>query len=75
MGTWCTCIECVGDQWEPTAEEAEAIRRLDAGEKPNYSTGICGALTCGYGKLDKNGYWEFPIPVHFRPNAPAQLRE
>jgi hypothetical protein len=24
------------------------------------STGICGSLTCGSGKLDDFGYWEFP---------------
>jgi hypothetical protein len=74
MGTWCNCIECVGEQWEPTEEEAEAIRRLEAGEKPTYSTGICGSLTCGYGKLDENGYWEFPIPMHLTPNAAVEAR-
>jgi len=31
------------------------------GRKPHYSTGICGSTTCGYGKLDKNGYWQFPL--------------
>jgi hypothetical protein len=24
------------------------------------STGICGSITAGKGKCDKNGYWEFP---------------
>jgi len=31
------------------------------GVKPTYSTGICGRLTCGYGKLDNYGYWEYPL--------------
>lgn len=43
--------------------EAIALARYQAGEKPMYSTGICGAVTCGYGKLDYNGYWEFPLDV------------
>jgi len=29
--------------------------------KPYYSTGIGGGETCGYGKLDNNGYWEYPL--------------
>lgn len=32
-----------------------------SGVKPKYSHGICGALTCGYGELDFNGYWQFPV--------------
>lgn len=28
--------------------------------KCSYSTGICGSDTAGQGKLDENGYWEFP---------------
>ena len=32
------------------------------GIKPFYSTGIANAeMTCGYGKLDFNGYWEYPL--------------
>lgn len=31
------------------------------GIKPCFSTGICGNYTCGYGKLDSNGYWEYPL--------------
>jgi len=27
-----------------------------------FSTGICGSITAGQGKLDENGYWEFPCP-------------
>jgi hypothetical protein len=41
--------------------EEIATERYKAGEKPSYSTGICGSITCGYGKLDQNGYWEFPL--------------
>lgn len=41
-----------------------ALARYRAGEKPTYSTGICGKLTCGYGELDCNGYWEFPLDVN-----------
>jgi hypothetical protein len=41
-----------------------AMARSRAGEKPAYSTGICGELTCGYGELDCNGYWEFPLDVN-----------
>ena len=26
------------------------------------STGICGRITRGYGRLDHNGYWEFECP-------------
>jgi hypothetical protein len=28
----------------------------------NTSTGICGNITRGTGRLDFNGYWEFPCP-------------
>lgn len=41
--------------------EQEALKRWEAGEKPGFSTGICESLTCGYGKLDEYGYWEFPL--------------
>ena len=41
--------------------EYEAKRRWEDGELPSFSTGICGSLTCGYGKLDDYGYWEFPL--------------
>lgn len=41
--------------------ESIALQMWDNGEKPSFSTGICGSLTCGYGKLDENGYWELPL--------------
>lgn len=31
------------------------------GRRPNVSTGICGSITYGYGRLDNNGYWQFPV--------------
>lgn len=44
-----------------TVREYEALKRWESGEKPTFSTGICESLTCGYGKLDEYGYWEFPL--------------
>lgn len=42
--------------------DAEVAKELfSRGEKPCFSTGICGLLTCGYGKLDGYGYWQFPL--------------
>lgn len=46
--------------------EAEILCRavLDAEAQDHsgcqYSTGICGSITAGRGKLDENGYFEFP---------------
>lgn len=31
------------------------------GFKPNYSTGIHNKETCGYGKLDSNGFFKYPL--------------
>ena len=42
-------------------KEHEAELRWQSGQRPSFSTGICESLTCGYGKLDYNGYWEFPL--------------
>ena len=36
------------------------------GFKPSYSTGIDGGKTCGYGILDNNGYWEYPLKTKFK---------
>lgn len=36
---------------------------------PSYSTGICENLTCGYGMLDRNGYWQFPLYPDVTPEA------
>lgn len=46
---------------ENLRSQIEAFQRYFNGEKPCYSTGICGATTCGYGKLDETGYFEFPL--------------
>ena len=43
------------------ARECEALKRWEEGEEPSFSVGVCESLTCGYGKLDQNGYWEFPL--------------
>lgn len=77
MGDWCNCIECVGEPREPDEAEAEAIRRYENGEKPCYSTGIDNSLTCGYGALNAEGFWEFPLPMRFveAPNARNQATE
>lgn len=42
-------------------EQREAKRRLDAGEKVCFSTGIDDCITYGFGTLDKFGFWEFPV--------------
>ena len=31
------------------------------GIKPKYSTDIVGNLTCGYGEIDWNGYFQYPL--------------
>lgn len=41
--------------------EKEALRRYSEGQKPSFSKGVCENLTCGYGRLDDYGYWEFPL--------------
>lgn len=54
--------------------EKEAIRRYESGEKLMFSTGICESLTCGYGNLDDNGYWEFPLyPVERYINLAGEV--
>ena len=37
---------------------------LRKGYEPEYSTGICETLTCGFGELGDYGYFEYPIAVH-----------
>lgn len=41
--------------------EYEAIQRWEAGQDPSFSTGVCESLTCGYGRLDDYGYFQFPL--------------
>jgi len=44
-------------------KELEAIKRWKAGEKLTWSTGIHDDSTAGYGELDSNGFWEYPLPL------------
>lgn len=46
---------------EDMVREHEALRRWNEGENPKFSTGICESLTCGYGKCNDLGYFEFPL--------------
>ena len=72
---------CVNEEWKPMNLKQitsrlvekekdlknflEGIRRLCRGEQIHGSTSIAGSATYGYGKLDDNGYWEFPVPEEF----------
>jgi hypothetical protein len=47
-----TAIEKVGDLL--------GIPKACTNPKCMISTGICGRVTAGSGKLDQNGYWEHP---------------
>lgn len=52
----------------------KAYAMWEEGIEPSFSTGIAsGELTCGYGKLDEYGYWEFPLYPAER-YRPANLR-
>jgi hypothetical protein len=44
------------------AEECGIARFLE-GEQVGASTGVCGNITYGYGDLNPDGYWEFPVPT------------
>lgn len=54
-------VRLIDDPLVAMIHEQEALRRWAAGEEPGFSSGVCDSLTCGYGKLDHNGYWEFPL--------------
>lgn len=43
----------------------EAFTRYLAGEKVWFSTGICGNLTAGFGKVSPTGYFDYPLPTNF----------
>jgi hypothetical protein len=49
---------------EGQAPEQRAYRRFARGEVVGYSTGICDSITAGYGVLDQNGYWQYPLQVN-----------
>ena len=42
--------------------ESIGVGRFMAGEQLQVSTGICESTTYGYGELDANGYWQYPVP-------------
>lgn len=46
---WCICI----------GEMLFFFRK----KRPGYSTGVCGNMTCGYGRLGFYGYWQYPVPA------------
>lgn len=46
---------------EILVREYEAIQRWNAGETPSFSSDVADFLTCGYGKLNQWGDWEFPL--------------
>ena len=48
---------------------------LRKGYEPNYSTGICECLTCGFGELDDYGYFEYPVSVHETENRYLTIEE
>jgi len=47
----------------------ETLYRL--GFEPTWSSGIDGGFTAGFGKLDPNGYWQFPTYQAVRDNERA----
>ena len=49
------------DSEQDRDNEAEALRLWKIGMRPKFSAGVCGSLTCGYGKLDEYGYWQYPL--------------
>ena len=49
------------DEFVELIHEYEAQRRWNAGEHPKFSSGICGSITAGYGRLGESGYWQFPL--------------
>ena len=47
-------------------KEKQAIKTFESGTPPNSSVAIDEiTITYGYGKLDHNGFWEFPIPYSY----------
>ncbi len=51
----------------------EGLKRLRAGERVNFSTGIDGRMTYGYGQLDQFGFWEHPVPFEDLPQAQRDM--
>lgn len=46
---------------ELVGEYLYSLHKVGAWRRPYCSTGICGRTTVGYGGLDHNGYWRFPV--------------
>ena len=56
----CPACEQVG-QWKVEAK-LEGIRRFLSDERLGVSTDISESVSYGYGDLNDNGFWEFPVP-------------
>lgn len=56
-------------------EEVLALRYFLDGVAPCYSTGIDGGLTAGYGRLDDNGFWQYPLPSPFVTRVDQACRD
>lgn len=57
-------------------EQAEAVRRYETGERLGFSIGIDELMTYGYGELDNNGFWEFPLRYEYlRPEHRALVED
>ena len=48
---------------DPDKSDPHAMKRYLNGDKPTFSSGLECELTCGYGKLDEWGYWEYPLYI------------
>ena len=46
-----------------TKEGQEAERRFMEGDRVGYSHDIADFLTAGFGEIDSNGYWQYPLRV------------
>jgi len=47
---------------EDELNEQVAILKYRTGEKLQFSTGIHGQMTYGFGDLDDWGFWQYPLP-------------
>ena len=63
------CAPFLRAVWRDIGSTEDMVNRLvaqamlAAGVKPGYSTAIDEVtITRGYGELDANGFWEFPLP-------------
>lgn len=49
-------------EWEEARKWVGGVQRFLAGEQVGVSTGIHEETTYGYGYLDVNGFWQYPVP-------------